>query len=84
MKRDSRGRFSKEKEKNGKIVVNLPTLENVIFYLLLTVILAPWIIIISKLNIWDKIKEKLEELMTITNKSNEEGAKNWIIVLSYD
>ena len=75
MKRDSRGRFSKEKEKNGKIVVNLPSLENVIFYLLLTVILAPWIIIISKLNIWDKIKEKLEELMAITNKSNEEGAK---------
>ena len=75
MKRDSRGRFSKEKEKNGKIVVNLPSLENVIFYLLLTVILAPWIIIISKLNICDKIKEKLEELMTITNKSNEEGAK---------
>ena len=60
MKRDSRGRFSKEKEKNGKIVVNLLSLENVVFYLLLIVIMAPWIIIISKLNIWDKIKEKLE------------------------
>ena len=75
MKRDSRGRFSKEKEKNGKIVVNLPSLENVIFYLLLIVIMAPWIIIISKINIWDKIKEKLEELMTFTSKSNEEGTK---------
>ena len=75
MKRDSRGRFSKEKEKNGKIVVNLPSLENVVFYLLLIVIMAPWIIIISKLNIWEKIKEKLEELMTFTNKSNEEGTK---------
>lgn len=75
MKRDSRGRFSKEKEKSGKIVVNLPSLENVVFYLLLIVIMAPWIIIISKLNIWDKIKEKLEELMTFTSKNNEEGTK---------
>ena len=65
MKRDSRGRFSKEKEKNGKIVVNL----------LLIIIMTPWIIIISKLNIWDKIKEKLEELMTFTIKNNEEGTK---------
>ena len=78
MKRDSRGRFSKEKEKNGKIVVNLPSLENVIFYLLLIVIMAPWIIIISKINIWDKIKEKLEELMTFTSKSNEEGTKKMV------
>lgn len=37
--------------------------------------MAPWIIIISKLNIWDKIKEKLEELMTFTRKNNEEGTK---------
>ena len=78
MKRDSRGRFSKEKEKNGKIVVNLPSLENVVFYLLLIVIMAPWIIIISKLNIWDKIKEKLEELMTFTSKNNEEGTKKMV------
>ena len=78
MKRDSRGRFSKEKEKNGKIVVNLPSLENVVFYLLLIVIMAPWIIIISKLNIWDKIKEKLEELMTFTSKNNEEGTKKML------
>lgn len=34
MKRDSRGKFSREKEKNGKIIVNLPSLENMIFYLL--------------------------------------------------
>ena len=75
MKRDARGRFSKENGKSGKIVVNLPSLENVIFYLLLMVIVTPWIIIISKINIWDKIKEKLEELMALTTKSNEEDKK---------
>ena len=75
MKRDARGRFSKENGKSGKIVVNLPSFENVIFYLLLMIIMIPWIIIISKINIWDRIKEKLEELMALTAKSNEESSK---------
>ena len=82
MKRDARGRFSKENGKIAKIVVNLPSFENVIFYLLLMIIMIPWIIIISKINIWDRIKEKLEELMALTAKSNEEGSKKQYILLS--
>ena len=75
MKRDARGIFSKENGKSGKIVFNLPSFENEIFYILLMIIMIPWIIIISKIKIWDRIKEKLEELMALTAKSNEESSK---------
>ena len=75
MKRDSRGKFCKAEEKKGEIIVNLPSIENIIFYAVLIIIMLPWIVIISKFNMWQNIRNKIEELFAFPNQNNEEAPK---------
>ena len=46
MKRDSRGKFCKAEERKGEIIVDLPSITNIIFYGVLIFIMLPWIVII--------------------------------------
>ena len=63
MKRDSRGKFFKAEERKWKIIVYLPSIENIIFYSVLIIIMFPWIVIISKFDMWQNMRNKIEELL---------------------
>lgn len=53
--RDKKGRFSKSDDDNLRIVVGFPPIKKLIFYGLIIVLLMPWISIIAKLKILQKI-----------------------------
>ena len=74
--RDGKGRFAKEEK--GKIILNLPSLKNILFYLILAIVLFPWIVIVLRLNILPDIITKFEEIMSFPTKSEESQKKNGI------
>ena len=84
MKRDSRGKFCKAEERKGEIIVDLPSIANIIFYGVLIFIMLPWLVIISKFNVWQNIRNKIEELFAFPAQNNEETPKKWNILLSYN
>ena len=75
MKRDSRGKFCKAEERKGEIIVDLPSIANIIFYGVLIFIMLPWLVIISKFNVWQDIRNKIEELFAFPAQNNEETPK---------
>ena len=76
MNRDGKGIFAKEEK--GKIILNLPSLKNILFYLILAIVLFPWIVIVLRLNILPDIITKFEEIMSFPTKSEESQKKNGI------
>ena len=72
MKRDSRGKFYKAEERKVEILVDLPSITNIIFYGALIFIILPWIVIILKFNVWQNIRNKKEELFAFPAQNNEE------------
>ena len=75
MKRDSRGKFYKAEGRNGEIIVDLSSITNIIFYGVLIFIMLPWLVIISKFNVWQNIRNKIEELFAFPAQNNEETPK---------
>lgn len=76
MKRDSRGKFYKAEERKREIiVVDLPSIKKIIFYGVLIFIMLSWIVIISKFNVWQNIRNKIEELFALPAQNNEETPK---------
>ena len=77
----------KGRDKNDKFMKNeldgfnfaLPSLKHLMYWLLLLVILSPWIIIGIKLNILEKYSMLFDYLLD--NKEVNEGQKKWIILL---
>ena len=77
----------KGRDKNGRFVKNeldglnfaLPSLKQLIYWLLILVILSPWIVIGIKLNIPEKYSMLFDYLLD--NKEVSEGQKKWIILL---
>lgn len=53
MKRDSKGRFKTNTD--GGLVLTIPKLSTIIYWIALAVIFLPWIIILSRLNLFEKI-----------------------------
>ena len=68
-KRDSYGRFIKKEGEGLKIVLTLPTFSKILFWILLLVILSPWLIVLLRNQIWKEIISKFEHLFFI----KEEG-----------
>ena len=66
MKRDQKGRFTKEDYSNDSYEFKfaLPTLKSFIFIILLILIFLPWSVIISKSKIFEKIFQFFEDIMT--------------------
>ena len=86
MKRDSRGKFCKAEERKGEIIVDLPSIANIIFYGVLIFIMLPWLVIISKFNVWQNIRNKIEELFAFPAQNNEETPKKngifyWVTII---
>ena len=55
MDRDSKGRFSKKTEEGFKIIFDIPSIKRIIIWALLFGILLPWISIITKFEILNKL-----------------------------
>lgn len=76
-KRDSSGKFIKEKEEEElKLVFNLPPLSRIIFWLILLIVLTPWIVIFFLFKIWKEIMKKFEHLFFIKEVDGETTKKN--------
>ena len=79
MKRDQKGRFTKEDyfTDSYEFKFALPTLKSFIFIILLILIFLPWSVIISRSKIFEKIFQFFEDIMTEI-KEEEPQKKNGI------
>ena len=75
-KRDSSGKFIKDKEEELKMVFTLPSLSRIIFWILLLIVLSPWIMVFLRFQIWEQIMDKFELLFAIKEKEGETTKKN--------
>ena len=64
-KRDSSGRFIKKEGEGLKIVLTLPTFSKILFWILLLVILSPWLVVLLRNQIWKEIISKFEHLFLV-------------------
>ena len=73
--RDSKGRFKKS---DDGITMNfcIPSLKKVIFLVLVMMLVFPWLVIISKLELFGRIFSIFESIMTMTNNEPEATKKN--------
>ena len=73
--RDNKGRFSKSSEGGMKITMCMPTLTNIIYWLLLLMIFMPWISIIFRLEILKKLLSIFGDLLMKYNDQEKEIPK---------
>ena len=78
MKRDKKGRFTKENLCNDRYELRIlfPSFKTFFFILFLIIIFLPWTIIISRRRILEKIFHFLEDIMT--QREEETPKKNGI------
>ena len=79
MKRDQKGRFTKEDYSNDsyEFKLSIPSLKNFIFIIMLIIIFLLWSVIISRIKIFEKIFHFFENIMTEI-KEEEPQKKNGI------
>ena len=75
-KRDSREKFIKEKEEELKLVFNLLPLSRIISWLILLIVLSPWIMIFFLFQIRKEMMEKFEHLFFIKEVDGEMAKNN--------
>ena len=75
--RDNMGRFAKQ---NEWYTINLviPSFKKLIYWVLLIILLFPWIIIVGKFNIFQKIFQFFENMMEQKKDEQETPKKNGI------
>ena len=77
--RDDRGRFKKEIE-DAEFIIKFPSIKTIIHYFSLIIIFLPWLIIVSRLNLSEKIISAFDLLLNGFNGKNEDtpeaGKKN--------
>ena len=71
MDRDSKGRFSKKAEEGIRIIFDIPSIKRILIWVISFGILLPWISIIAKFEILNKLLSLFDELMD--GKINENG-----------
>ena len=73
MKRDKKGRFSKEDISNDSYEFRLvlPSFKNFIFILLIVLVFIPWTVIISRCKLLDKFFHFFEDIMTQKEEEEE-------------
>ena len=73
-KRDTNGRFSKLAYEDGLyLTLYMSSLKTIIIWLFILFIIFPWIFVISKFNIFQKIEFIFENLL---KENNIEGSEN--------
>ena len=80
MKRDQKGRFTKEDYSNDsyEFKLSIPSLKNFIFIIMLIIIFLPWSVIISRIKIFEKIFHFFEDIMTKIKEEEEPQKMNGI------
>ena len=63
MDRDSKGRFFKKTEEGFKIIFDIPSIKRILIWVISFGILLPWISIIAKFEILNKLLSLFDELM---------------------
>ena len=63
MERDSKGRFSKKGDDGFKIAFNIPSIKRIILWLFIVAVLLPWLSILAKFEVLNKILNLFDELM---------------------
>ena len=78
MKRDKKGRFSKEEDENDGYNINLalPSFRSLLCWLIIIVILLPWTVIFARFNIFNNIFGFFENLMSKREEEAETPKKN--------
>ena len=73
--RDSKGRFKKSDDAIT-MNLNLPSLTKMVFLALALILIFPWIVITSKLELFGRIFSFFESIMTRSNSDPESSKKN--------
>ena len=66
MKRDEKGRFAKKDEEGLKIIIGLLPLKRMLTWLFIIGILMPWISILRKNNLFQKLMDVLDKFFEKT------------------
>ena len=69
--RDSKGRYSKQNVEGG-LVLTVPNISTILYWIILAFIFLPWFIIITKFNLIERISTIFDSLF---KDSEPEGAK---------
>ena len=78
MKRDDKGRFSKSSEGRLKLTLDFPPIKKIIIYLILGFVLLPWILLITKLNLFRKVLDYFELLFKFDNEEIDSTPKKMV------
>lgn len=73
--RDKNGRFAKAENEGIYIDLSLITIKRVIGWVLILIVLLPWLTIISKFNLVKKIFDFIQSLMEYPKKEDSETPK---------
>lgn len=76
MKRDLKGRFIKKEEEEIKIVFGLPSLKKLMMWIIISAIMMPWISIIIKNNMFQKLLDAFDALLKQTDTEQVSQKKN--------
>ena len=60
MKRDEKGRFAKKEEEGLEIMIGLPPLKRMLTWIFIIGVMMPWISIIRKNNLFQKLMDILD------------------------
>ena len=75
-KRDIKGRFIKnEIEERNTLTLSFPSLKIIVVWLAIIFLIFPWLIIISKFNVFQKIEYIIENLLKENSEDNTENGK---------
>ena len=76
-RRDEKGRFSKNNgDESNNLTLTIPTFTKIIKLISMTFVLFPWLIIISKFNIFQKLESIFDILYKVRNEENTENSEN--------
>ena len=75
--RDEKGRFSKRNDnEESEFIIKFPSIKILIYYAILIIIFLPWLTILSKLKIIEKLLSIFELLLNGFNGKSEDIQEN--------
>ena len=76
-KRDAKGRFSKDDgDESNNLILTIPTFTTILKWISITLVLLPWLIIISKFNVFQKLEIIFDILYKERNEENADNVEN--------
>ena len=77
MKRDKKGRFAgKDDDNRGyQFAITFPSIRNIIFWVLIIIIVSPWVLIFKRYNLLQKLLDFFENI-SIPKEGSESSKKN--------